>query len=70
LGQLPVSCWDSAEKLLEQGSIYREYDVFPQAVIDGVARKLKAFNDKDLRSKVECNREKVIELVNTYFHCG
>ena len=70
LGQLPVSCWDSADMLLEQGNIYREYDVFPQAVIDGVARKLKAYNDKDLRSKVECNREKVIELVNTYFHCG
>jgi len=70
LGQLPVSCWDSADMLLEQGNIYREYDVFPQAVIDGVARKLKAYNDKDLRSKVECNRDKVMELVNTYFHCG
>ncbi len=70
LGQLPVSCWDSSEMLLQQGSIYREYDVFPQTVIDGVARKLKAYNDKDLREKVECNREKVIELVNTYFHCG
>lgn len=70
LGQLPVSCWGSAEMLLKQGSIYREYDVFPQPVIDGVARKLKAYNDKNLRLEIESDQDKVIELVNTYFHCG
>ncbi len=70
LGQLPVSCWDSADRLLEQSAIYNKYNVFPQSVIEGFAAQLKKFNDQDLRSELEHNKEKLIEVVEQYFHCG
>jgi glutamine synthetase len=70
LKQLPVSCWDSAEKLLEQSEIYRKYDVFPQSVIEGVARKLKSFDDNGLREKLEHDKTQLQYVVNKYFHCG
>jgi glutamine synthetase len=70
LGQLPVSCWDSADRLLEQGAIYNKYNVFPQSVIEGFARKLKTYNDQNLREELENNDEKLMEIVEQYFHCG
>ncbi len=70
LKQLPVSCWDSAEKLLEQGNIYQQYDVFPQSVIEGVAANLKKFKDQNLRKQLEGDTGKLLEMVNEYFHCG
>jgi glutamine synthetase len=70
LGQLPVSCWDSADRLLEQSEIYKKYYVFPQSVIEGFAAKLKKFNDRNLREELENNDEKLMEIVEQYFHCG
>jgi glutamine synthetase len=70
LGQLPVSCWDSADRLLEQSDIYQKYNVFPKSVIEGFARKLKAYNDQNLRGELENNNEKLMEIVEQYFHCG
>ncbi|MBK7212867.1 MAG: glutamine synthetase [Bacteroidales bacterium] len=70
LSQLPVSCWESAEKLLEQSSIYNKYNVFPKSVIEGVAAKLKQYDDQGLREKLETDRSKLQDIVNTYLHCG
>ena len=70
LKQLPVSCWESAEKLIEQSEAYKMYDVFPQSVIDGVARKLKTYEDKGLRERLEHDTTRLQEIVNQYFHCG
>ncbi len=70
LKQLPVSCWDSAEKLLEQGDIYRKYNVFPQAVIEGTARMLKAFKDQGLRERLENDKAELQAIVNRYIHAG
>ncbi len=70
LKQLPVSCWDSADRLLEQAEIYQKYNVFPVSVIEGTARKLKSFNDKGLREKLEKDQEQLQKLVNQYIHCG
>jgi glutamine synthetase len=70
LGQLPISCWDSADRLLEQSEVYQKYNVFPQSVIEGFARKLKTYNDKNLREELENNDEKLMEIVEQYFHCG
>ena len=70
LSQLPVSCWDSADRLLEQADIYKKYNVFPQSVIDGYVRKLKSYNDQNLREELENNEEKLGEIVELYFHCG
>lgn len=70
LNQLPVSCWESAAMLEQQASVYEEYDVFPKSVIEGVARKLRSFQDEQLRDQVHCNKQKMQELVDQYFHCG
>lgn len=70
LKQLPVSCADSADKLLTQAGAFMKYDIFPQSVIDGMVRKLKSYNDANLRQELEGNTEKLIEIVNRYYHCG
>lgn len=70
LKQLPVSCRDSAERLLEHSEIYKKYNVFPQSVIEGFSAKLKKYNDGNLREELEHNKEKLMEIVNQYFHCG
>jgi glutamine synthetase len=70
LKQLPVSCHDSAARLEEQTGIYEKYDVFPRSVIEGVARKLRSFNDQNLRDDIKCSKDKMQQLVDTFFHCG
>jgi len=70
LNQLPVSCWESAAMLEKQAEIYLRYDVFPQGVIDGLARRLRSFNDEHLREEIKNDQNKVMELVEKFFHCG
>ena len=70
LEQLPASCAESADRLLQQADIYKQYDVFPQAVIDGMVKKLQNYNDQTLRNEISNNSDKIIEIVNKYFHCG
>lgn len=70
LSQLPVSCWDSADQLLRQSDILMKYDVFPKAVIEGVASKLKSYKDQNLREELENDKERLMQIVEQYFHCG
>ena len=69
LPKLPASCWESAECLLKDREIYQRDGVFPSAVIDGIVKELKRFNDKDLSSKLFGNEDEIIKLVETYLHC-
>jgi hypothetical protein len=39
-------------------------------VIEGFAGKLKKFEDQNLRQELENNKEKLMEIVEQYFHCG
>lgn len=70
LKQLPVSCFESAARLEEQSAIYEKYDVFPRGVIEGVARKLRSHNDENLRTEINADKDKMQQLVDTFFHCG
>ena len=70
LKRLPFSCWHSAEELEKQRSVYEENDVFPHQIIDGLIRKLKSYNDSDLRERIKDNEKEILKLVNTYLHCG
>lgn len=70
LGHLPFSCHDSAQCLLNQAAEYTRYGVFPQAVIDGTAAKLRAFKDEHLRDELQVDRQKLMQVVDQYFHCG
>jgi glutamine synthetase len=70
LAQLPVSCADSADRLITQQDIYTMYNVFSKGHIEGIAAMLRSFNDNDLRERIQCNREKLLNVVEKYFHCG
>lgn len=70
LGQLPASCWESADELSANRHIFEKHGVFDAEMIDDFVKHLKSFNDKNIRKEIEKNPEKMMELVNTYFHCG
>ena len=70
LGQLPDSCVASADCLERQRKVYEAYGVFSTAMIDGIIKQLRDFNDCNLRKEVENRPEELKELVERYFHCG
>ena len=70
LATLPDSCFASAETLISQRAIYEEDGVFSPAMIDGIVRMLKSFDDRDLRAKLTKSPKAMAELVKTHFHCG
>lgn len=70
LAQLPDSCSASADCLERQRAVYEAKGVFSKAMIDGIIRQLRAFDDRTLRSEIDHNHDAIRQLVNTYFHCG
>lgn len=70
LAQLPVSCCESAERLKEQKDIYTKYGVFNDMTIEGIYTQLKSYKDVNLRQEVADSPQKIMELVNRFFHCG
>ena len=70
LGQLPDSCVASADCLERQRKVYEAYGVFSPAMIDGIIKQLRDFNDSNLRKEVENHPQELKELVERYFHCG
>jgi len=70
LAQLPASCWEAAEKLLEDRDIYQKYGIFPPGMIDKLANDLKAHNDKDMSEKMFGNADALKEIVDKFIHCG
>lgn len=70
LGQLPDSCVASADCLERQRKVYEAHGVFSPAMIDGIIKQLRDFNDSNLRKEVENRPVELKELVERYFHCG
>ena len=70
LDQLPASCYESAEMLEKQSEIYLKYGVFTKNTLQWIINYLKGFNDQNLRSELNDDEDKVLALVNKYFHCG
>jgi len=70
LDQLPLSCWESADALEEQKDIYLKYGIFDQRTITGIMTKLKAYKDENLRKEIGNDEERILQLVDKYFHCG
>lgn len=69
LPQLPASCWESAENLLKDREIYERDGVFPPVAIDGIAAKLKDYNDKGLSQRLYGKQEEIKKLVEEHLHC-
>lgn len=70
LAQLPDSCAASAECLAKQRAAFEQYGVFSPTMIDGIIKKLRSYEDGNLRSEVQDNQEEMLKLVRKYFHCG
>ena len=70
LSQLPDSCEASADCLEGQRAVFEKHNVFSPAMIDGIIRKLRSYQDKTLRSDIGENRDEMLKLVERYFHCG
>jgi glutamine synthetase len=70
LEQLPVSCHESAQELERQRDIYLQYGVFDEITINGIAKNLKSYNDQNIREEVGNDEEKILALVDRFFHCG
>ncbi|MFH1032243.1 MAG: glutamine synthetase family protein [Chloroflexota bacterium] len=68
LPQLPVSCWDSADCLIKDRHIYERDGVFPPLVIDGIAKILRSYNDRDLSQRYYGKGDEIQKLVDEYFH--
>ena len=70
LPQLPTSCWESAERLLEHRHIYERDGVFTPVVIDGLAKTLKSYDDKDLSERYYGKEQEIKKLVDEYLDCS
>lgn len=70
LPQLPNSCWESAESFLKDSKIYQRDGVFSPTVIDGIVKKLKGYNDKDLSERLYGKADEIQKLVDKYLHCA
>lgn len=70
LAQLPASCWEAAEKLLQDRDIYQKHGIFPPGMIDKLANDLKAHMDKDMSEKMFGNADALKEIVDKFIHCG
>ena len=70
LEQLPDSCAASADCLERQRAVFEEYNVFSPAMIDGILRRLRSYDDRTLRADTGDDKEKMMTLVRRFFHCG
>ena len=70
LKALPDSCAASADCLEAQREVYQQHDVFSPAMIDGIIKSLRAFDDRTLRAELNNDQNKILELVQKYFYCG
>ena len=70
LPQLPTSCWESADCLLNDRAIYERDGVFSPVVIDGLTKILKSYADKDLSERFYGKGEEIKKLVDDFFHCS
>lgn len=70
LAQLPDSCAASADCMERQRAVFEEHNVFSPAMIDGIIKRLRSYNDRTLRADIGDDREEMLALVRRYFHCG
>ena len=70
LDTLPDSCAASADCLEKYRAVFEERGVFSPAMIDGIIKNLRSFNDRTLRRDIQDNHKEIQRLVDRYFHCG
>jgi glutamine synthetase len=66
--KIPTSCHESAENLLNDRETYQRDGVFTPEVIDGVAKRLQSYFDKDLVAKSKPDELK--RMMDELIHCA
>lgn len=69
LPTLPVGCHASADCLDERAEIFEAEGVFSKAMIDGVNKKLRQYDESRAQAALN-DPELMLQLVIEYFHCG
>lgn len=70
LAHLPVSCAESADRLLAHREVFERGDVFTPGMIDATAARLRRHNDRTLAEAVRQRPEMVSDLVERFIYCG
>lgn len=70
IGRLPENCHESALSLERQRDIYEKDGVFSANMIDGIIKRLSAYDDVELIKKAKKDPRLMQELVAKYFYCG
>uniref|UniRef100_UPI003217FC8A glutamine synthetase family protein n=1 Tax=uncultured Draconibacterium sp. TaxID=1573823 RepID=UPI003217FC8A len=68
LSSLPTSCYESAECLEKNRSLFEKNGIFPPGMIDNIVYKLKQHNDKDLSERMYGKNEEIAKLVEKHLH--
>ncbi|NLV26081.1 MAG: glutamine synthetase [Methanomicrobiales archaeon] len=68
LKQLPGSCVESAEALLEKRAIFEKEGIFPASVIDSIARRLTEYKDRGMSERIYGKEDEIMTIVNEYIH--
>jgi glutamine synthetase len=70
LAKLPLSCYESAEVLLEKAPYFQEYKIFSKGTLESIAKELKKYEDKGLSEKLYGKTFEIKALVDKYLHCA
>lgn len=70
LPQLPYSCMAASEALLAKSEVFKKYDVFTDELLNGIARQLASYDDKNLRDTISGSNEEAMKVVSRFIHCG
>lgn len=70
LQSLPDSCMASADALERDREVFERFDVFSPRLIDGIIRKLRSYNDANLRKECDGNPNEMLKQVRKFWHCG
>lgn len=70
LESLPDSCVASADALDRDLDVFLAEGVFSKRMLEGISKKLRSFNDKNLREELSGNQQAMLEQVKKHWHCG
>jgi len=70
LKELPASCGESADCLLEQAKFYEDGGVFSRRLVEGVAGQLRAFDDRQMIEDLRKDKAKAEEYAKDFLHCA
>ncbi|HNY62363.1 MAG TPA: hypothetical protein PLH70_03085 [Bacteroidales bacterium] len=66
---LPSSCFESADELSKQRTIFEKHAIFPTDMIDNVIRKLKKIEQSDWEKMIQKDHDLCVELIDKNMDC-